>query len=1613
MKIRDKLQIAFLTIALAFGLFGYIEHRQITQLDSSFQALDSNKGPSLTALLEILSATRRASIKVMEFSLHGDPDDRAKALEAIHRIDQEFDRYKALGQNLAASDFTTLLMSKQRFSTVIDEYLQTAEGAAIIKTLSEQAKLHQARKELIHEVSDLMDKVEAPRRFDLLMLKSEARKVSIKLIEFALRGNAQDRQKVLEAMQELRGVLEKIAVDEPLAGLLTGQVTAYLGVAEAYLRLISSQQSAIERIYAKETELHTARTDLIHTLYPLIEDHYEKLTQAADSTTQGIRTASRLQIFSIVLTILIAIILISLLARSISTPLGRLSNLVYRFGRGESISPEEIPTGGAKELRQLGQAVVDMMRERETLEASLKSSEAFARMLLDISPVGLTLTRRDGSFSAANPAFGKITGRSVAETLMLTTGQITPREYHEEDAKQCEFLDRQGRYGPYEKEYLHKDGHRIPVRLSGLLIERDGEQKVWSVVEDITQQWEAASKIENQLQTLRKTEHRLAEAQRVAHIGNWELDLQSEELWWSDEVFRIFELEQQDFPATYRGFLNRVHPDDRGKVNRIYAESVEKQTPYDIIHRILISHERIKYVHERGETQFSETGKALRSIGTVQDITDYHRAQESLRINEQRLALILNTLPHGIQENDIHGVITYSNLAHHRILGYPPGKLVGQHIWDMQTDPQERQALREYLAHLIREQPEPKPYITRNCAQDGRELIVEINWDYQRDTQGSLKGFISVISDVTERHRAEQTLHYRLTLEEALARVSSELAQADPDHLDPVLDASLATIGNAVSADRSYLFLIDRSSGRFSNTHEWCAPGIAAQREELQDLPIAEFQEAFDLFARGEILHVERPETLSDELALLREMMQQIGIASLINVPVLWEGRLVGIVGFDTQDRNKEWPQEDIRLLRTVAENIAWVLARRETAKRDRHHTWFLESLDRISDILTEQNRSSGELARRVTERLLEIFAVDRVWLHYLGEPPTSTFSIQSQAEGSHSPDSAAEIAGGCTHERVPKIILQALRLDHPLVLHTDELTEPPQYLSRFGTRSLITLSLHPQTGEPWLLGMEQASHKRLWSSGERHLFRSIAERIENILSNSQLLEQLQASEHRLLEAERIAQMGEWELDLVTGRAHWSELLHKILGTDPTQTVGPDLLSSLVHADDWPRVEAAMQRSIQEGKEYEVEYRFLRPDGEIRWLFSKARLQLDAEGKPLRLVGIAQDITQRVSMEWELNAYRKHLEQLVEERTATVRQQAQIIDQAHDSVITTDLDGFVTSWNNGAQRLFGFAPDQAIGRHISQVYPKSQLEHLQRDVIAPIKAQGQHEVELIMQRADGSEFPAHLSLSLLYDDQGRPRGMVGYSLDISEQKKREQELALLAQNLQAANKELESFSYSVSHDLRTPLRAIDGFSLALMEDYAHQLDETALDYLNRVRNGAQRMGMLIDDLLQLARVSREPLKLEEVDLSEIASSIIQELQANEPSRNIEYTQDEDIRVMGDARLMRIMLDNLLGNAWKFTSKEAISQITFQRLPGNPQILSIKDNGVGFDMRYADKLFGAFQRLHRVADFPGTGVGLATVQRIVHRHGGKIWAEAREGEGANFYFSLSSNMDRRK
>jgi PAS domain S-box-containing protein len=331
--------------------------------------------------------------------------------------------------------------------------------------------------------------------------------------------------------------------------------------------------------------------------------------------------------------------------------------------------------------------------------------------------------------------------------------------------------------------------------------------------------------------------------------------------------------------------------------------------------------------------------------------------------------------------------------------------------------------------------------------------------------------------------------------------------------------------------------------------------------------------------------------------------------------------------------------------------------------------------------------------------------------------------------------------------------------------------------------------------------------------------------------------------------------------------------------------------------------------------------------------------------------------------------------------------------------------GHVVSWNAGAQRIKSYQPEEIIGRHFSCFYPAEDIERGRPEYELKLAAeQGQSVDEGWRVRKDGSRFWANTVITALRDPAGRLRGFSKITRDLTERRRTEEEIKRQNALLAAANKELDAFSYSVAHDLRAPLRAVDGFSLALLQDFPDDVPEEGRRYLERIRSGAQRMAQLIEDLLKLSRISRHQIVRSEVDLSRVAAEVAAQLKASDPNRQVKFAIAADLVVFGDRNLLRIVLENLMANAWKFTSRQPQAEIHLGLKNGEEErVLFIRDNGCGFDMKYADKLFGVFQRLHRESEFSGTGIGLATVHRIISRHGGRIWAEAAVGEGATFYF----------
>ncbi|MEO7799314.1 MAG: PAS domain S-box protein [Opitutaceae bacterium] len=639
----------------------------------------------------------------------------------------------------------------------------------------------------------------------------------------------------------------------------------------------------------------------------------------------------------------------------------------------------------------------------------------------------------------------------------------------------------------------------------------------------------------------------------------------------------------------------------------------------------------------------------------------------------------------------------------------------------------------------------------------------------------------------------------------------------------------------------------------------------------------------------------------------------------------------------------------------------------------------------------------------------------------------------------------------------------------------------------------------------------------------------------QEVLERKRVENAVRKSEASLKEAQKQAKIGSWDLDLVAQRAVWSEELFRMHGRDPA--LGAPSFADfvqMVHPEDRDELLRAHSAAMAANLSMLKEYRIVRPDGQIRWVFARTEGYRDERGVLVRRSGTEQDITDRVAAEEAVRNSERRFRALIEHsadgislidadnnilylspavtriegytaselagrngienthpddvpfirevvaqllanpgqpfpvlwrrrhkeghwlwlegvatnlvhdsavkaivtnyRDVTERKRIEeirarlvsIVESSDDAIVSKTLDGTITSWNRGAEKMFGLTAEAAIGKPMLIIIPPERHPE-EKMILARIqRAERIDHFATTRSTADGRLIDVSVSIAPIKDGSGRVVGASTIARDISAQKAAQEEIRRLnlelehrvarrTAQLEAVNKELEAFSYSVSHDLRAPLRHIDGFASLLAKHTASTLDEKGQRFLGTISRAARQMGQLIDDLLSFSRMGRAPMNAHKIDHATLVADVIREGNFTTNYPLVEWTIGELPPVHADAAMLRQVWSNLISNAAKYSSKTPKPRIEIgtagpsakpETLPAiEEQIFFVRDNGVGFDMTYADKLFGVFQRLHGPTEFEGTGIGLANVHRVISRHGGRTWAEGKVGEGATFSFSL--------
>ncbi|HSY22872.1 MAG TPA: PAS domain S-box protein [Polyangiaceae bacterium] len=692
-----------------------------------------------------------------------------------------------------------------------------------------------------------------------------------------------------------------------------------------------------------------------------------------------------------------------------------------------------------------------------------------------------------------------------------------------------------------------------------------------------------------------------------------------------------------------------------------------------------------------------------------------------------------------------------------------------------------------------------------------------------------------------------------------------------------------------------------------------------------------------------------------------RPLLERLRVASLIALPLTCRGQIVGIANLMRSEKSEPYTEDDFQLVRSVADHAAIAIANARSFANERAARAALETATKA------RREAEGRFARLAASGVIgivvsslegSILEINDTLLHLVGYSREEILSGRVAWASLTPPE----------FRNVDAIAVQKLR-----TLGVEGLREK-EYIRKDGRRVSVLIGsavLEGTSHEVISFVVDVTAGKEAQAAVERLR----AERVAN------------AKFRTLLEAAPDAMVITSEDGTIVFANGQCEALFGYAGTDligrPFDLLVPERSRNMRFGQGAGHLRTNEVQRV--GAESDVHG--LRKDGtEFPIEVNQSPLETE-EG--LLVSNAIRDITGRKE---------------AERRRARL---AAIVNSSDDAIMSKTLDGTITSWNAGAERILQYAAGEIVGRSIAVLVPPGR-ENEERQVLDALARGEVQRFDTKRRRKDGVDVDVSVAISPIRDSGGVIVGISDVARDITERKRAELALARAKDAAVAANRELQSFSYSVAHQLRAPLRGMSGFAQVLIEDLGDKVDADGRACLLKIQSNAAAMSTLIDDLLSLSRVTRSDWRPEPVDLSSVFRSAIAKQAASEPRERMDVVVRDQVFALADRRLMRSLFENLASNGWKFTVKTAEPRIEFGVMEaGGERVFFVRDNGAGFDMAYANKLFAPFQRLHTVAEFPGTGIGLATAARVVARHGGRIWAEGRVGHGAVFYFTLPS------
>ncbi len=1059
---------------------------------------------------------------------------------------------------------------------------------------------------------------------------------------------------------------------------------------------------------------------------------------------------------------------------------------------------------------------------------------------------------------------------------------------------------------------------------------------------------------------LYESEFKLAEAERVAHIGYWDRDFNTGQVRISEEARRIFGI-YGELTDWFETWIDVVHPDDKERmteVSKSLFDLLQHSDHYEVEYRVVRPDGDVRHVHSHVEVMRDESGRPQRMFGTIEDITEHKQAEKMLQ-ERQALLLEAQQIAHigNWWQDMITGKIFWSD-EFFRILGIEPQKPTNELAAGL-IHPDDLSILLNAMEESAAGKMEHEHQF-RVIRPDGEIRWIHNRWVRVNDKDGKEIKRVGTHQDITKEKQAEDALRERERHSQSLLRLSRKLEQAQI--YAEVLDAAQEEVKKITGYQNLwiYLFTLDKKQAR-----AMFAKGPVADKIMTDDAVIILTIEGDgmleEIVATKDIVVVEDART--DERTD-KEIVARMGNRTIINVPILLFGKHLGAVGTGT------FGNEGALLPTALEREYLVALASHMAVTLERIHQ--LDLRKEAEDALRESEKFLSSIVENIPDMIfiknakdLKFMRINRAGEELLG------FSRD-------------ELIGKSDFDFFPEEQAQLFMASDKKVLGDGKLFDIPEepIETKYGERILHTkkIPLLDNNGNPaYLLGISEDITERKQAEiqlvASEQLFRALVENSPDFIARYDL-------DYRRIYVNPAIQ------------SLFKDSAEGLLDKLPTN-------QTPIHA---PQVYIEhLQRAIETATEDIVEIPFRTAQGEMHWGQIRFVPEFDSDGQVATVLAIGRDIH-------EIKENERRFRMLAE--------------NFPDYIARFDRDGRYTFVNSAIENGFGMPAEALIGKTAQELGPKQVdklLVLLQRvfDEGVPNKFETHWNTEAGERIFEVRNAPEK-------DAAGNVVSVLGIARDITEQKQAKQKIQKLNQELErrvadrtaqleTANKELEAFAYSVSHDLRAPLRHIDGFMELLQESLGANLDERSQHYMDTIADAAKHMGQLIDDLLAFSRMGRQEISKTQVDIGALVGEVIGECEREMQSRIIRWNVADLPTVSGDRAMLRLVLINLISNALKFTQPRQEAEIEVGCILDSDAGVEIfvRDNGVGFDMQYADKLFGVFQRLHREDEFEGTGIGLANVRRIINRHGGSTWAEGKVDQGATFYFSLPLSIQRTK